>query len=190
MPRDVDEKKTRKALRKLRKTAERAKAEGIELTEWEQEFLDGVDERLNTYGSAFNDLSKGQADEALSAAQARILRELDKKSRGKATGGFKTRKPLKAGKESVPKPSYARDIHEDVPPPERDHPHPLPEPDLPLPASMMRASDVAPTRPSLKVVGGKKGSQPEKTPDKAPEKAQPSRSNAHPFRVIDGGKSD
>jgi len=161
MPRDVDEKKTRKALRKLRKTAERAKAEGIELTEWEQEFLDGVDERLNTYGSAFNDLSKGQADEALSAAQARILRELDKKSRGKATGGFKTRKPLKAGKESVPKPSYARDIDEDVPPPERDHP--LPEPDLPLPASMMRASDVAPNRPPLKVVEGKKGSQPETT---------------------------
>ena len=50
MPRDTDEKKTRKALRKLRKAAERAEAEGIELSEWEQEFVEGIDERLNKYG--------------------------------------------------------------------------------------------------------------------------------------------
>ena len=57
MPRDVDEKKTRKALRKLRKAKERAEADGIELTEWEQEFVEGVDERLTKYGSAFADPS-------------------------------------------------------------------------------------------------------------------------------------
>ena len=98
MPRDVDQKKTRKALRKLRKAAERAQADGIELSVWEQEFVEGVDERLTKYGSAFADLSKGDADEALSMAQSEIVKQLDKKSRGKTSGGFTTRKPLKARK--------------------------------------------------------------------------------------------
>ena len=79
MPRDIDQKKTRKALRKLRKAVERAEAEGVELTDWEKEFAEGVDERLNKYGSAFADLTKGEADEALSMAQSEILRQLDKK---------------------------------------------------------------------------------------------------------------
>ena len=98
MPRDTDEKKTRKALRKLRKAAERAEAEGIELSEWEQEFVEGIDERLNKYGSAFNDPNLGASDEALSRAQTEILRQLDKKSRGKGGSSFKQRKPLKAKK--------------------------------------------------------------------------------------------
>lgn len=98
MPRDVDEKKTRKALRKLRKARERAEAEGIDLSEWESEFVEGVEERLETYGSAFADPSLGNRDEALSNAQTEILRQLDRKSRGKSSGGFKTRKPLKARK--------------------------------------------------------------------------------------------
>ena len=91
MPRDVDKRKTQKALRKLRKAAERAELEGIELTDWEKEFVEGVDERLTEYGSAFHDLSKGNADEALSMAQSEILKQLDKKSRGKGSPGFKTR---------------------------------------------------------------------------------------------------
>ena len=98
MPRDVDEKKTRKALRKLRKAKQRAEAEGIDLSDWEAEFVEGVEERLEKYGSAFADLSLGGQEEALSNAQAEILRQLDKKSRGKSSGGFTTRKPLKAKK--------------------------------------------------------------------------------------------
>lgn len=98
MPRDVDEKKTRKALRKLRKAKARAEAEGIDLSDWEAEFVEGVEERLETYGSAFADPNLGQSDAALSNAQTEILRQLERKSRGKTGGGFKTRKPLKPRK--------------------------------------------------------------------------------------------
>ena len=98
MPRDVDEKKTRKALRKLQRLVERAEAEGIELTDWEQGFVEGPGERLNKYGSAFADPSKGSLDEAISNAQNEIMRQLDKKSRGKTSGGFTTRKPLQTRK--------------------------------------------------------------------------------------------
>ena len=133
MPRDVDEKKTRKALRKLRKAKERAEADGIELTEWEQEFVEGVDERLTKYGSAFADPSLGSTEEALSIAQSEILRQLDKKSRGKGGNGFTTRKPLTARKgmgrpapnvrridddiDTAPENNHAAETERKVPPP-------------------------------------------------------------------------
>ena len=93
MPRDVDPKKKRKALRKLRKAAELAeRGEGPPLSDWEQAFLEEVEERIETYGSAFADLQKGSKDEALSARQAGKLQEISRKARGKS-GGFK-RRPL------------------------------------------------------------------------------------------------
>ena len=77
MPRDVDEKKTRKALRKLRKTAERAKAEGIELTEWEQEFLDGVVRtRKNARLAATFHRLVAQADDGESGKTAKSERHI------------------------------------------------------------------------------------------------------------------
>lgn len=91
--REVDKRKTAKALRKLRRVTERtAEPDAPKLTPWEQEFVAGVSTRLETYGSAFRDLSKGRAEEALSARQADIARVLDRKSRPKAE------KPAKAGK--------------------------------------------------------------------------------------------
>lgn len=116
MPREVDQKKTRKALRKLRKAKVRAEAEGIDLSDWEKEFVEGVDERLNKYGSAFSDYSLGAPGEPLSAAQAEILRQLDRKSRGKTSGGFKTRKPLTAKK------SFGRTPMVETDTPEMDEP--------------------------------------------------------------------
>ena len=54
MPRDIDDKKKRKALRKLRKAAERAEAEGGPgLSDWEKEFVDEVETRVEKFGSAF-----------------------------------------------------------------------------------------------------------------------------------------
>lgn len=94
MAREIDERKKRKALRKLRKAADLAeRGLGPPLTDWEKTFLEEVEERIETYGSAFADLSKGQEAEALSALQARKLHEIDRKARGKSTGGFKTKKP-------------------------------------------------------------------------------------------------
>ena len=78
------EKKTKRALAKLRRTAARAEADGApDLSNWESEFLESVEERLETYGSAFNDPEKGDREEALSRLQSHKLKEIDKKARGK-----------------------------------------------------------------------------------------------------------
>jgi hypothetical protein len=80
--REVDKRKTSKALRKLRRVAERASEEGGPgLTTWEKEFVEGVSGRLEKYGSAFRDPSKGRLEEALSSRQTHIVRVIDKKAR-------------------------------------------------------------------------------------------------------------
>jgi hypothetical protein len=80
--REVDKRKTRKALRKLRRAADRATEEGGPgLTDWEKDFVEGVSGRLEKYGSAFRDPGKGRLEEALSQRQAHVTRVLDRKSR-------------------------------------------------------------------------------------------------------------
>lgn len=87
MPREIDRAKQRKALRKLRKAAERA-AQGLgpPLSDWERTFLEEVEARIETYGSAFADPDKGRLEDPLSALQSEKLREIDRKARGKARG--------------------------------------------------------------------------------------------------------
>ena len=153
MPRDIDEKKTRKALRKLRKARDRAESEGGPgLTEWEQEFVEGVEERLNTYGSGFSDPEKGALDEALSARQSQIVKQIDKKARGKGMkrSSFKSKTPQR---------SSGRDINEDAPPETVEMPV-APEP----PRLVQSGGDHQPTprpsagaRPALRVIEGGKG---------------------------------
>ena len=88
MGRDVDERKKRAALRKLRKAAELAEqGKGPPLSDWERQFLEEVEERIEKYGSAFADPLKGQEGEALSQLQHVKLKEIDKKARGKARTG-------------------------------------------------------------------------------------------------------
>ncbi|MEM1389874.1 MAG: hypothetical protein AAGG45_02240 [Pseudomonadota bacterium] len=100
MSRDVDERKKRKALRKLRKAAELAEQGlGPPLSDWEREFLEEVEARIEKYGSAFHDPEKGASDEPLSVLQTVKLKEIDKKARGKSSG-FKQRKPLGSKKKS------------------------------------------------------------------------------------------
>ena len=102
MAREIDERKKRKALRKLRKAAMLAEQGlGPELSDWEKQFLEEVEERIETYGSAFADPEKGGADEPLSALQSIKLKEIDKKARGKGKSGFRQRKPL--GRASQPR---------------------------------------------------------------------------------------
>ena len=158
MPREIDERKKRKALRKLRKAAELAeRGEGPPLSDWEREFLEEVEERIETFGSAFNDPDKGSLEEPMSALQAQKLREIDKKARGKGPG-LKTKKPLGSKK----KPAYTprvRQLDEDV---EADAPPP-PPPRAEKPAlGLVRASDLDPHtadrkpvrrgRPKLRVI--------------------------------------
>ncbi|WP_300391508.1 hypothetical protein [Henriciella sp.] len=166
MPREIDERKKRKALRKLRKAADlAARGEGPPLSDWEKEFLEEVEERIETYGSAFADPEKGSLEDPMSALQTQKLREIDKKARGKG-GGFKQRKPPGAKK----KPAYTprvRQIDDDI---EAEAPPP-PKPERP-PLGVIRGSDLADTRPDA-------------TEPEPPEpKARPA------FRVIKGGKDD
>lgn len=115
MAREIDEKKKRKALRKLRKAATRADAEGGPgLSDWEREFVDEVEERVEKFGSAFADPDKGALSEPLSQRQMQKLREIDKKSRGK--GGMK-RSSFKGKSKSSFRPR-GRDINDDIEPEE------------------------------------------------------------------------
>lgn len=98
MPREIDERKKRKALRKLRKAQSLAEQGlGPPLSDWEREFLEEVEARIETYGSAFHDREKGDLDEPLSALQQVKLKEIDKKARGKGLkrSGFKSRLPAR-----------------------------------------------------------------------------------------------
>ena len=103
MKREVDQRKTRKALRKLRQAAESAEEEGAPgLTTWEKDFVDGVTIRLEKYGSAFRDPGKGRLEEALSNRQQQVTRAITAKTR-KARAAAKL--PPTAAKEEAAKPA-------------------------------------------------------------------------------------
>ncbi len=115
MARDIDERKKRAALRKLRKAAALADAGlGPPLSDWEVRFLEEVEARIEEYGSAFADPSKGNLEDPLSALQKHKLKEIDKKARGKSKA--KPRKPVRFSfkSKSAHKRNYSRDINEDI----------------------------------------------------------------------------
>lgn len=101
MARAVDPKRTRKALRRVRALTQDKPAE--EFSGWETEFLTEVGARLETYGSAFRDSTKGRPDEALSTLQHQKLAEIAAKAKGKA------RKPMGWKNRPPPKPPRERD---------------------------------------------------------------------------------
>ena len=66
------------------KRAERAAARtGIQLSDWEGEFLGSVADRVKQYGRAFRDVEKGQAGASLSVRQTVKLKEIGAKATGK-----------------------------------------------------------------------------------------------------------
>ena len=82
------------ALKRARRTADKA---GVELSDWEGEFLGSVEDRVKTYGRAFGDPEKGAEGQALSLLQTVKLKEIVAKAKGekkpmKRGGGFR-RKP-------------------------------------------------------------------------------------------------
>lgn len=66
------------ALKRVRRAADKA---GVELSDWEGEFLDSVGERVQTHGRAFANPEKGAPGQALSALQGRKLKEIAKKAK-------------------------------------------------------------------------------------------------------------
>ena len=77
----------RSALNALRRARRAANKAGVELSEWEGEFLGSVEGRVETYGRAFGDPEKGAAGQALSALQTVKLKEITAKARKAARGG-------------------------------------------------------------------------------------------------------
>jgi len=74
--------KARTAQRKLKKARADLEALG-EITDWEDEFIASVDERLDKYGSAFADPTKGGFGEALSSRQKQVLAQMRRKIKDK-----------------------------------------------------------------------------------------------------------
>lgn len=193
MSREIDERKKKKALRRLervRRALADAEADGDTeaarearalLTEWEDEFLGSVEERLNTFGSAFNDPEKGLLDEPLSQLQAAKLKELEAKAKGKEIrpwmrSSFKPKeKGARSGfssKRAAPR-ANIRDINDDVP-----------------------EAPVKPARPVAVPAPAPRNHQPRKSDAGAPESdaSTPLRpatpSSRARFTVIKGGKDD
>ena len=162
MPREVDKRKTSKALRRLKRAAERAEAgEGASpLNDWEREFVAGVTQRLETYGSAFRDPSKGHLEEALSARQTQVTRAIEKKTqpKRKAVPGEREKAEAKRPRSSfkskrLPSRARVRDINEDAG-----------EPSPPKPAASVRPPVRG--RPSLKVIPGGRPARSSSEPDR------------------------
>ena len=84
------------ALRRAKRAADRA---GVELSDWEGEFLGSVAERVSTYGRAFGDPEKGAPGAALSVRQGVKLKEIAVKAAGKPKPSFRRRAPLGKSKE-------------------------------------------------------------------------------------------
>lgn len=145
MPREVDPKKTRKALRRLQRARKKIEDSGKSdtLSDWEDEFLGSVEDRLETYGSAFNDPDKGQLDEALSGLQTAKLREIEKKAAGKARKPMSRGKGFKSSFKRKGAGPRVRDINEDI---EKEMPQEDLPPEPPRPSGP----------PKLRVVKGDK----------------------------------
>ena len=76
--RKTRERAARNARRKLERL-HRTLSEKGEITEFENEFGESVVERLDKFGSAFNDREKGRPGDALSFAQKRVVAAMNKK---------------------------------------------------------------------------------------------------------------
>ncbi|HJW41248.1 MAG TPA: hypothetical protein VJ476_08475 [Rhizomicrobium sp.] len=79
----------RAALRALKKARKAAESAGVKLSDWEGEFLESVEGRVEKYGRAFRDTEKGMAGSSLSMRQAVKLREIAGKASGKSSWGRK-----------------------------------------------------------------------------------------------------
>ncbi|MBE7218804.1 MAG: hypothetical protein INR64_10065 [Caulobacteraceae bacterium] len=77
--REAAKRRALNALKRAKRTADKA---GVELSDWEGGFLDDVSARVREHGRAFADPEKGAAGQALSALQARKLKEIAAKAKG------------------------------------------------------------------------------------------------------------
>jgi len=99
---DMRARAKRVALNAVRRARRAALCAGVDLTSWEGEFLDSVEQRLDTFGRAFGDPEKGAPSEALSILQSVKLREVGAKARGKEPRrGLSASNPRRAGADVI-----------------------------------------------------------------------------------------
>jgi hypothetical protein len=79
-PREAAKRAALNALRRAKRAADKA---GVELSEWEGDFLESVTQRVKTYGRAFGDPDKGAPGTSLSVMQGVKLKEISAKAAGK-----------------------------------------------------------------------------------------------------------
>ena len=110
-PADPREAAKRAALNALRRTRRKAERSGVDLSEWEGEFLGSVETRIQTYGRAFGDPDKGAPGQALSALQQRKHKEIAAKAAGEPAGpgSPRSRPPGILGKGRRPPPRAGDD---------------------------------------------------------------------------------
>jgi len=90
-------------MKRARRSAEKA---GVSLSEWEDEFLTSVSERVKEHGRAFGDPELGGPGQALSAMQGRKLKEIAKKAIGEDNGPPQRKRGAR-------KPYPSRDINDE-----------------------------------------------------------------------------
>ena len=101
-PREAAKRAALNALRRAKRAADKA---GVELSQWEGEFLESVTQRVRTYGRAFGDPEKGAPGTSLSMMQGVKLKEIAAKASGKEPRRrFGSRKPF-GGRSNDPEPS-------------------------------------------------------------------------------------
>jgi hypothetical protein len=129
--------KARAAQRKLKKAKLELEKLG-EISDWEEEFADSVDDRLEKFGSAFQDRQKGGPSDALSNRQKQVLAQMRRKAKdkGKQSPKGKTLKPRSSFKNKSGFKPRVRHIEDD-----------LVEDEAPRPENR---------KPSLKVIKGGK----------------------------------
>jgi len=84
-PREAAKRAALNALRRAKRAADKA---GVELSDWEGEFLESVTQRVKTYGRAFGDPDKGAPGTSLSMMQGVKLKEIAAKASGKEKSRF------------------------------------------------------------------------------------------------------
>jgi hypothetical protein len=101
-----DDKLIKRARSYINRVKKQSATNNIELSEWEDEFLSSIDERLGKYGKAFNDPDLGAMNAPLSLRQGLKLKQIRKKSLGE-----NDRQPFKKTKPTLnkkPKPLKAK----------------------------------------------------------------------------------
>jgi len=96
------ERSARNAKRKIARLHAKLKELG-HISDFEDEFGESVLERLETFGSAFHDLEKGRAGDALSTAQRQVVSRMNKKAKD-----LKAKQNAERGEGSDPDADYVR----------------------------------------------------------------------------------